>query len=279
MLASAFTSTDGTKLRCWDAAPPVGAPAAKIILVHGLGTHSQSLHFGYLRDHLTSQGFAVYGFDLRGYGRSEGRRAYVNHWVDFREDLRLFVEVVRQDGASAPLFLLGVSLGGLIVVNYAIHHPENIHGLIAMAPALDSSGVPASRRILLRGLSKIAPQLALKPGLDSTLLTRDRKALEIFFSDPLWQTKVTLRLASETIAAMTETIRMLPALKLPLLVLHGSADAIIPPVAGRRLHQLAGSADKELRIYDGAYHILSMETNRAEIFNDISAWIAKRTQA
>ena len=249
------------------------------MLVHGLGTHSQSLHFGYLRDHLTSQSFAVYGFDLRGYGRSEGRRAYVKHWVDFREDLRLFVELVRRDGASAPLFLLGVSLGGLIVVNYALHHPEGIHGLIAMAPALDASGVPAARRVLLHGLSKIAPRLALKPGLDSALLTRDSKTLQVFLSDPLWQTKVTLRLASETISAMTGTLKRLPSLKLPLLVLHGTADAIIPPIAGQRLHQLAGSADKELHLYDGAYHILSMETNRAEVFSDISAWIAKRTQA
>lgn len=114
MLAPAFISSDGTKLDCWAAAPPSGAPVAKIILMHGLGTHSRSLHFGYLRDHLTSRGCAVYGFDLRGYGRSEGRRAYINRWRDFREDVRLFVDLVQRDGASAPLFLLGVSLGGLV---------------------------------------------------------------------------------------------------------------------------------------------------------------------
>ncbi len=279
MLAPAFTSSDGTKLHCWAAAPSSGTPVAKIILVHGLGTHSRSLHFEYLRDHLTSRSCAVYGFDLRGYGRSEGRRAYINRWRDFREDVRLFVDLVQRDGASAPLFLLGVSLGGLIVVNYALHHPEGIHGVIAMAPALDASGVPASRRILLHGLSTIAPKLALKPGLNSAMLTRDSKALQVFLGDPLWQTKVTLRLAAETITAMAGTLKQLPSLKLPLLVLHGSADVIIPPIAGRRLHQLAGSADKEIRLYDGAYHILSMETNRDEVFSDISSWIAKRIQA
>ena len=276
MLPSTFASFDGTPIRCWVAMPSSAQPTAKILLVHGLGTHSESLHFRYLRDALTRKGFAVYGFDLRGYGQSGGRRAFVNHWRDFREDLRLFVELVGRDGDSAPLFLLGVSLGGLIAVNYAIHHPEGIHGLITAAAALDASGVPTWLRTLSGVLSKIAPKLQLKPELDVTRLTRDGDAQRAFLGDPLRQETLTLRLASETRAAMAQTLEWLPVLDLPLLVLHGSADVIVPPVAGKRLHRLAGSADKERYVYDGAYHILSMEINREEVFEDISAWITKR---
>ena len=276
MLAPAFDSFDGTKIRCWAAVPCSARATAKILLVHGLGTHSQSLHFRYLSDYLTGMGFAVYGFDLRGYGQSGGRRAFVNHWRDFREDLRVFVEMVGRDGGSAPLFLLGVSLGGLIALNYAVHHAEGIQGLITVATALDASGVPAWLRMLSAVLSKIAPKLRLKPGLDVTRLTRDGDAQRTFLSDPLRQEKMTLRLASETRAAMAQTLERLPLLKLPLLVLHGSADVIVAPVAGQRLHQLAGSADKKHYVYEGAYHILSMEINREQVFEDIGTWITKR---
>jgi len=276
MLQSFFDSSDGTRIHCWAALPVSVPPSAKIILVHGFGTHSDSLHFRYLRDHLTGKGFAVYGFDLRGFGRSRGRRAYINHWRDFRDDLRLFVNAAERDGATVPLFVLGVSLGGLIAVNYALHNPDGIQGVIAMSPALDASGVPAWRRIVLRGLANILPKLALKPGLDVTRLTRDQQAQRAFLRDPLFQTKMTLQVASETIAAMAETAGLLPHLKPALLVLHGSADVIIPPVAGKRLRDLAGCADKEFRAFEGAFHILSMETNREEVFDCMNSWIARR---
>jgi alpha-beta hydrolase superfamily lysophospholipase len=276
MLQSFFDSFDGTQIHCWAALPASVPPSAKIVLVHGFGTHSDSLHFRYLREHLTGGGFAVYGFDLRGFGRSGGRRAYVRRWQDFRDDLRLFMRSVERDGATAPLFVLGVSLGGLIAVNSALHNPDRIQGVIAMSPALDASGVPTWRRILLRGLANIVPKLALKTGLDVTRLTRDQEAQHAFLSDPLLQTKMTLRLASQSIAAIAETTELLPHLKPALLVLHGTADVIIPPVAGKRLHDLAGCPDKEFRAFEGAFHILSMETNRKEVFDCISLWIAMR---
>jgi alpha-beta hydrolase superfamily lysophospholipase len=276
MAISLFDSSDGTAIHCWAALPASSPPRAKIILVHGFGTHSDSLHFRYLRDHLTGGGFAVYGFDLRGFGRSGGRRAYIHRWQKFRDDLQLFINAVEKDGTPAPLFVLGVSLGGLIVVNYALQNPDGIQGVIAMSPALDASGVPAWRRALLRALSNIFPALALNTGLDVTRLTRDAEVQREFLSDPLRQTKMTLRLASQTIAAMAETTAMLPQLKPALLVLHGSADVIIPPVGGKRLYELAGCFDKDFQLFEGAFHILNMETNRQEVFDRIGSWITAR---
>jgi acylglycerol lipase len=275
----AFRSFDNTLIHCWSVVPDSGPPNAKIILVHGFGTHSEALHFLYLRDYLIGKRFAVYGLDLRGFGRSGGRRAYVRRWQDFRRDLALFVQAVEQDGPASPLFVLGVSLGGLIVVNYALHHPEGIQGVIAMSPAFDVSRVPAWRRMLLRMLAHISPRLALKTGLDVSRLARDEEAQREFLSDPFWQTRMTLRLASQSMAAMVETAELLPYLGLPLLVLHGSADVIIPPEGGRRLCELAGSTDKEFRLIDGGFHILNLEPKREEVFDYIGGWIASRLDA
>ncbi len=84
MLPPTFKSFDGTPTHCWAALPASGVPSANIILVHGFGTHSDSIHFQFLRDHLTGRSIAVYSFDLRGFERSGGRRAFVHDWQDFR---------------------------------------------------------------------------------------------------------------------------------------------------------------------------------------------------
>jgi alpha-beta hydrolase superfamily lysophospholipase len=277
MLPLNFDSSDGTPIHGWAVLPAGDRVRAKVILVHGFGTHSDSLHFRFLRDHLTARGIAVCGCDLRGFGRSGGRRASVRQWQDFRGDLALFVREVEQTGPAVPMFLLGVSMGGLIAVNYALHHPEPLRGVIAMSPALDSSGVPAWRRILVRALANIAPALALNTGLDVTRLTRDQDAQRTFLRDPLSQRRMTLRLASQITAAIVDTEQLLPRLDLPLLILQGSADVIVPPAGAARLHQLAGSADKELLLFEGAFHVLSMETNRDEVFECIGSWIEKRS--
>ena len=178
-----------------------------------------------------------------------------------------------------PLFLLGVSMGGLIAVNFTLHYPEGIQGLIAIAPALDTSGVPSWRRWLLRGLSRVAPKLALRTGLDVTRLTRDREAAREFLRDPMWQAKITVRLASQIAVAIDETLERLPVLTMPLLVLHGSADVVVRPIASERLYQLAGSADKQHLVYEGAYHVLTMEINREHVFEEISRWIGERIKS
>ena len=273
-----YRSFDGTPIHAWSVLPTSAAPRAKVILVHGFGTHSESIHFQFLRDHLTRAGVAVYGLDLRGFGRSGGRRAFVHDWQDFLEDLRLFVQAVERSGPPLNLFLSGVSLGGLIAVNYALHSPQGIAGVIALSPALEASGVPAWRRMLARGLASAFPTMALKTGLDGTRLTRDQDAQRAFLSDPFLQSAITLRLASQTLVAMAETAALLPRLELPLLVLHGLEDVIVPPTSAMRVHQLAGSADKELLLFEGALHVLSMETNREQVFDCISSWISNRSE-
>src|SRR5688572_12087092 len=115
-----FAGAGGVRLfrRCWRPAEPARAVVAN---VHGLGDHSGL--YPTLVDHLVSRGITVHAPDLRGNGRSPGQRAYVARWEEFREDLRCFLEVVRAEDPGRPVFLLGNSLGGLIVLEYALHYP------------------------------------------------------------------------------------------------------------------------------------------------------------
>ena len=97
----------------------------------------------------------------------------MERWEEYREDLRRFVATVRSEEGDLPLFLLGNSLGGLIVLDYALHHPEGLRGVIAVSPPLGRLGVPAPLLALGRVLSRVWPRFSIRTGLDLSGLARD----------------------------------------------------------------------------------------------------------
>src|SRR5579863_7569397 len=113
---------------------PEGTPRAALIIVHGFGEHGG--RYMNIVGRLVPTGYAVYALDNRGHGRSPGQRGHINDWSEFRDDLGAFVALVSTEQAGHPLFLLGHSMGGLIVLEYAERHPEGLRGVIASAPLL-----------------------------------------------------------------------------------------------------------------------------------------------
>ena len=148
-----------------------GVPRAVLINLHGLGDHSGL--YPALAEHFPPRGIALHAMDLRGNGRSQGQRAYVERWEEYREDLARFVALVREEEPGRPLFLLGNSLGGLIVLDYALVSPQGLRGVIAASPALGRLGVPAPLLALGRVLSRVWPRFSLRTGLDLSGLARD----------------------------------------------------------------------------------------------------------
>src|SRR5215207_2020933 len=117
-----FSGSDGVQLFYQAWLPATGTPRAVIVNLHGLGDHSGL--YPNLASHFPSRSIAIYAYDMRGNGRSPGQRAYLNSWREYRDDLDAFVRRVRDWQKDLPLFLLGNSLGGLVVLDYALHNPE-----------------------------------------------------------------------------------------------------------------------------------------------------------
>jgi alpha-beta hydrolase superfamily lysophospholipase len=268
-----FTGAGGTRLfrRVWR---PAGPARAALINLHGLGDHSGL--YPALVEYLTDRGIAVHAPDLRGNGRSPGQRGFVRRWEDFREDLRAFVARVRAEEPGLPLFLLGNSLGGLIVLDYAIHHPDGLRGVIAAAPPLGRLGVPAPLMALGRVMSRICPRFALRTGMDLSGLARDPAVRETVLADPLFHRYGTARLSTEVVKTIAAVQAKAPRFPLPVLVLHGGSDRMVAPDGSRAFIARVGHPDHELREYPGGYHVLFADFDRERVLADLERWVVSR---
>ena len=277
MFPSTFGIADGLRLQCHLTPPRSGTGSVSVILVHTLGDHHQSLPYRELIRQLSGRGMAVYAFDLRGHGRSPGPRVFIERWNDYRDDLQSFIEEVERTAPQTPIHLIGFGLGGLIVLDYAENRPAGLRGIVAIAPWLEIAGMSGWRRWLFGRLAKVAPKLQLDAGIDQTAIARDQVAVRRYISDPTFQRNTTPRLTVEIARAVTETQRMAGHLRLSVLLLQGSEDTIAPAHGSALFHANVGSWDKELRLYDGAYHNLLIENDRANVIDDIANWISRRT--
>jgi alpha-beta hydrolase superfamily lysophospholipase len=253
---------------------PDGRYRSALIYIHGFGDHC-SRHENLVKS-LVGGFKALYSFDLRGHGRSPGQRGYIGSWEELRGDVRAFVGLVREMDEGIPLFLMGQSMGGLIVLEYALHHPQGLTGVIAAAPAIGKVGVAAWKMTLGRFLSSVWPRFSMNAGLNDADMSRDPEVVKASDEDPLTHSRGTTRLASELQDAITWTLSHAPEFPVPLLVLHGSADRVVAPEVSRWFFEDVTLDDKERIEYPGGYHELDNDTNHEEVLRDLNAWLEKR---
>jgi alpha-beta hydrolase superfamily lysophospholipase len=268
-----YEGAGGARLYCRRGGMP-GAPRAAVISLHGLGDHSGL--YPMVAEALGPHRIAVYSPDLRGNGRSPGPRGYIDSWADLREDLHRLVRRTRAEVPGVPLFLLGNSLGGLVVLDYASHHPDEIRGVVALAPPLGALGVPAPLLALGRVLSRVWPRFSLETGMDLDGLSRDPAVVEEVLADPLFHRRGTARLSTEVTATIVRVQRAAPEFPVPLLVVHGGGDRMVPPEGSRRFLARAGQRDKELLEIPGAYHALLADLDGERVLAAVRDWIAAR---
>jgi alpha-beta hydrolase superfamily lysophospholipase len=270
-----FAGRAGVQLfyRAW--LPEEGRRSAVLVNLHGLGDHSGL--YPTLASHFPGRGIAVYAYDMRGNGRSPGQRAYLRRWDEYRGDLHAFVELVREWERGSPLFLLGNSLGGLVVLDYALHQPGGLAGVAVAAPPLGKLGVPPVLMALGRVMSRIIPRFSLRVGMDLTGLARDPAVVQAVVSDPLFHRQGTARLSTEVTAAIARVQALAGSLSVPLLILHGSADRMVPPDGSREFFSKVSFPDREFREYPGAYHGLFVDIGYQQVLADLEHWIETRT--
>ena len=248
---------------------------AVLLVVHGLGEHCG--RYANLVNHFVPLGYAVYGLDHIGHGKSEGHRVFVKRFDDFTGTLAIYYDMVKGWQAGKPIILLGHSMGGLIASHYLIDHQADFRAAVISAPAVKVSDSISRVTILLgKVLSFLLPKVGLV-ALDANGVSRDPDVVAAYVNDPLvHHGKVTARLASELLKAQRRVTIEAGTITLPLIVVQGGEDIIVDPDGAQMLYDKARSEDKTLNIYDGLYHEVFNEPERARVLGDVETWLAAR---
>lgn len=270
-----FEGVGGLKLyyQSWQ---PQDNLKAILVVVHGLGGHSSK--YGNLVQHLIPKQYAIYALDMRGHGRSPGQRGYINSWAEFREDLRKFLQLVQTQQPQCPIFLLGHSLGSVVVLDYVLRYPQEaavLQGVITLAPSLGKVGVPKVKLLIGQLMSRIWPRFSLNTGLDLAAGARDEKVLAAYAQDSLRHTLGTARLATEFLDTVAWVNSHATKWQLPLLILHGGADRVTLPESSKFFYEQVSCADKTRIEYPEAYHELQDDLNYQEVLADLENWMEK----
>jgi acylglycerol lipase len=269
---STLTTPDGARLFTQKWLPDDQAKDV-IVIAHGLAEHST--RYAPVAGYLAQWGYAVYSFDLRGHGQSRGDTfGYFDRFDLLSEDLRRCVELAQAEQQSGPLFLLGHSMGSLLALYYAVRYQATLKGLVISGATVNSAEVTtATMRLLLRILSAVAPKTGVAM-IDSSTISKDPAVVQAYDADPnVYRGKVRARVGAEMMAASGDVIRNLKRITLPILILHGGSDRLVPPGSSRSVYEWIGSADKTLKIYDGLYHEVYNEPEKNRVWADVLAWL------
>jgi alpha-beta hydrolase superfamily lysophospholipase len=255
---------------------PTGQARGVVVIVHGFNSHSGQ--YLWVAEQLLASNLAVYALDLRGRGKSDGERFYVEKFADYVADVTKFVQLAKSREPGLPVFLLGHSAGGVVSCIYTLEHQTEIAGLICESFAFQ---VPAPDFALavLKGLSHIAPHAHVLK-LKNEDFSRDPKVVESMNNDPLIANEVQ---PTQTVAEMVRADERLkkefPLFKLPLLILHGTKDNATKYSGSKLFHDNATSTDKTLKIYEGHYHDLLNDVGKEAVMADIVSWLNARLPA
>ena len=265
-----FSGARGLRIhvRTWvPAVPPVGV----VVIAHGFAEHGG--RYAAVAERLVASGIAVRAPDHRGHGLSDGKRTSIVRFADYVDDLSTVIAQARERWPSLHLVLLGHSMGGLIALDLAVRQTIPLEGLVLSAPAACPREVSKLTLAIGRALSRVAPNTGVLR-LPLNRISRDPAVVDAYNNDPLvFRTPIRARLAAEMLDAMDRIDAGLPSLRVPLLVMQGTADGLVDPGCGPHVYDRAGSPDKTLKVYDGLWHEIFNEPERDHVLGDLTSWL------
>lgn len=279
---TAFTSktlvaSDALCLRSFVWQPTQTPVRGVVVITHGIRDYA--LRYQRFAEQLTKQGFAVFAQDLRGHAHSGGERQRFDSMARMVEDTDMIVTYAKQRHPSAPLYVYGHSLGGLITTEYALDHAGKLDGVILSGAALKRPhSVSGFSAAIARLLASVAPGLKVVQ-VDDSEFSRDKDVMAALATDPLIShDKLPAATAAASLNGIADVQQRMGQLKLPLLVMYGTADSVNPIEGSQALIQAVASTDKTLKTYPGVYHDMLNEPERDQIAADVIAWLLARTQ-
>ncbi|KAI3682758.1 hypothetical protein L1987_82985 [Smallanthus sonchifolius] len=265
---------------------PLSSPKALVFLCHGYGMECGDFMKG-CGTKLASYGYAVFGIDYEGHGRSMGARCYIKKFDDVVNDCCSYFKLVsgKDEYKNKKRFLYGESMGGAVAL---LVHRKDVnfwHGAVLVAPMCKISEKVKPHPLVISILTRVEdliPRWKIVP-------TKD--VIEAAFRDPLkreeirgnkliYQQKPRLKTALELLRTSMSLEDTLSEVTIPFFVLHGEADTVTDPEVSKALYAQASSKDKTIKLYPGMWHGLTAgetDHNIDIVFGDIISWLDKRS--
>jgi len=252
-------------------------PKAVIILVHGLGGYSgRFFEFG---PYLAKSGLQVYAIELKGFGESPSIKGHINNFQAYTKELLSLVGTARKLSPGKKIFVFGESMGGLITLDFSIHHQNMIDGIILISPAVkDKMPYTLKQRADIFRAALFDPMGFFPAGFNAEMFTRDPVMAKRINNDPLEVRMLTAKFFLSILKAMIFVNSKPRAIKLPILMLLAGKDKMISAEAADAYFKKMSSKDKEVKWYPEMYHALYVDKDREVVFKDIVSWINKRCE-
>ncbi|MEJ1221728.1 alpha/beta hydrolase [Sediminicola sp. 1XM1-17] len=244
------------------------------VLCHGFGEHYRR-YLPEVIPMLENAGLAVVAYDNFGHGQTGGKRGHCPNYESLLELLDLVIERAQSLYPQKPLFLYGHSMGGNLVLNFAMRRKHNIRGIIATSPYLRLAFDPPKWKMILgRAMLNIFPSLTLPSGLDTKGISRIPEEVVRYKNDPLVHDKVSPMFSLPIMDAGEWAIANSNLMEVSTLLVHGTADPIIDHRGTLAFHENANTTTLELM--EGGYHELHKDLCSKEMLGLIKNWLGQQ---
>ncbi|KAL0672003.1 hypothetical protein Bca4012_034707 [Brassica carinata] len=279
---------------------PSSSPKALVFLCHGYGMEcSDSMRECGVR--LASAGYAVFGMDYEGHGRSMGARCYIKKFENIVNDCYDYYTSIcaQEEYMEKGRFLYGESMGGAVTLLLHKKDPSFWNGAILVAPMCKISEKVKPHPVVINLLTRVEemiPKWKIVPTKNvinvafKDLAKREKRLaldrdsfggkMQVKNNKLIYQDKPRLKTALEMLRTSMNLEDSLDEITMPFFVLHGEADIVTDPEISKALYEKASSRDKTLKLYPGMWHALTSgepDYNVDLVFADITNWLDRRT--
>ena len=272
-------AADGTRLY-WRRYVPDDKPRAELLFVHGLAEHSG--RYGHVMRYFADRGYDCWALDYRCHGKSPGLRVHVDRFDEFLLDIAAAYRLVRAEHTWLPLYLVGHSQGGLLVLRHVLAQPEGIEGIIVSSPFLGmhpNAAPSAPLHVVANIISTFSPKLMFSKVAEPRFLSRSPSVADAYVNDPLVSNTVSARWFTEVLRAQADTLARAPDLTVPALVMQSGDDRLADPAATRAWVEAAPADLVDYVEWDGLYHEMFNEPEKQQVFEKMEGWLEERLPA
>lgn len=274
MNASTFswTTSDGLKIHGhhWS----LEQPKAVVAFVHGMGEHGA--RYAPIAEVFAAAGMASMAYDRRGHGRSEGKRGHTISFAAFIAEIKVLITQAKAAYPGIPVFLYGHSMGGNLVLNYLIEEHVEVDGVIASAPWIDLAFKPSPIKLQMGKLVRsLLPGISMKNDLNPEHISRDPAEVQAYINDPLVHDQITPNTGVFMLNKAEELQSFSGEIKVPLLIMHGTADKVISYDAAKAFSERV-TGPVAFKTWEGGYHEIHHDPNKAEVITFAKDWLLEQ---